>query len=579
MTLLAIEGEDGFDTGVYARAAKAMKGFTRLGVSPMSGATYEGLGKNSIVAGKMMALAKHGWPEIIVGSALRKHVSKWQIHTMLPNGRFFREDMWGSVESEPKLGDIVPMKYAFPDDKAIDWVYRNAVEGNGYAMVHMDFGGGDGVLPYRQFARMRDTTYKYSCLSDIIFVSDWQGPADQIEHAKLATEGEPLTYVAKDVGIMLTRSAWADKDAAWMAFVVRSLPGGHASRSRGEFIFHAIGESWAFYHTGTQEPSEMHSIILVDGMGQEKYVPGKFVQVQDSLQGTFGSMDARQAYGIQHFGGGFGTETTNSYMLEPLPNPWGDLPYSKLPNWFAGNGPDLPLQVGDEPPKKRLDKDGRERIKKPMLLGANVSPSLFEKAYRTVGLVRAANPYALVFDDIQKDSGMHDYAWRMPVRDEYYKFDLATGLHALTKADHKYFKPDGNDFILRQTDGGPGRLLVRLLDGSNSYVSAKIVTSDCLPNTGGRIHSGSLLEITAKAVSARFRMLLWPLKDASSPLPTTSWDAATSTLKIDGDEIVLSETSGGATMVSSLTVAGTAAVFETTTSPDAMTNPMSLVTE
>jgi hypothetical protein len=38
-----------------------------------------------------------------------------------------------------------------------------------------------------------------------------------------------------------------------------------------------------------------------------------------------------------------------------------------------------------------------------------------QKAFRTAGLVRGPHPYALVIDDIQKDTSSHDYRWNMAV--------------------------------------------------------------------------------------------------------------------------------------------------------------------
>jgi len=72
-------------------------------------------------------------------------------------------------------------------------------------------------------------------------------------------------------------------------------------------------------------------------------------------------------------------------------------------------------------------------------------------------------------------------------------------------------------------------------------------------------------------VSARFRVLLWPLENASSPLPVTSWVEAISTLKINDDEIVLSVTDDGATMVEALKVDGASVAL--TTNEIAQTSP------
>ena len=75
----------------------------------------------------------------------------------------------------------------------------------------------------------------------MVYAKDCDGPADWTEHGLSATSGEPPTYVAEDRGLLITRSAWGDKDAAWLWFNVRSLPGGRAAPAWGEFCFYAFG--------------------------------------------------------------------------------------------------------------------------------------------------------------------------------------------------------------------------------------------------------------------------------------------------------------------------------------------------
>lgn len=517
LTMLAIEGEDGFDTGVYARAARVYRGWGTLGISAVSGATFEGGGKNAATTPKFLALAKHGYPKYIGMPGIRKFGTKFLLHTMLPSGLFWEDDVWGGIELKPQLADVCGLKFAFPDDKAIDFVYRNSVHGDGYAGVYKDWGGGEGVLPFRQFAPSRTRTYVYNnFVTAVIYAMDWGGPADYAEHAEFALGEEPLTYVAEDRGLLATRSSWTDKDAAWLLFNVRSLPGGHAAPGRGEFCFHALGETWAFYNSGHNNVhSRVHSVILVDGEGQENGVPGHFLDYKDTEEATFGTMCARHAYGIKHFGGSWGGQTVNKYMIQPGPYKWENLKYNELPSWYVGTGSQV---------------EASDRL---------TPPGAFVKAFRTVGMVRSSpQPYALVFDDIQKDDYEHVYAWRMMLRREFFRFMLDSGLHEMVAVNRDYFKPDGQDAILRDSAGGPARLLVRLLPGSSESASAEI--QHAFP---------SALQIQATAVSARFRVLLYPLKDEDTPIPETSWDETSSMLKVGQDEIKLQVTDEGATKV------------------------------
>jgi hypothetical protein len=362
-----------------------------------------------------------------------------------------------------------------------------------------------------------------------VYAGDWDGPADWAAHAASATSAQPLTYVAEDRGILVTRSAWADRDAAWLWFNVRSLPGGHAARARGEFCFYALGEVWAWYVTGKNDASVLHSVVLVDGKGMAAHVPGRFVQFQDSPQATFGTMDAADAYASEQSGGSYGSKAVNSYTVKPLPYKWGELAWADLPNWWNGAAADLEGSMG------RISRE---------------PPGPFRKAFRTVGLVRSAsNPYALVLDDIQMDDSPHTFSWRMQLRKKFPVFDPASGGEGFDTEDRSYFKPDGNDFILRQSGGGDARLLVRLLEGSTPHKSVSITSE----NPG----QYECLQVEAEATSARFRLLLYAFRgDEKSSLPATSWQQDQGILRVGGDEIKLHETAEGATVVESVSVAG-----------------------
>ena len=57
-----------------------------------------------------------------------------------------------------------------------------------------------------------------------------------------------------------------------------------------------------------------------------------------------------------------------------------------------------------------------------------------QKAFRTVGLVRGEQPYALVVDDCRKDDGEHLYEWLMQVPDDV-KLDVERASVGLGEAN------------------------------------------------------------------------------------------------------------------------------------------------
>ena len=91
-----------------------------------SGASYEGMAKNSPCLRHLIALAKRG--EMLIGhSHARRHIDRFRLHSMQPWGGGWIEDgNWGGNLNRGHLDDFVAMKWAFPDDPKVDFLYRNA---------------------------------------------------------------------------------------------------------------------------------------------------------------------------------------------------------------------------------------------------------------------------------------------------------------------------------------------------------------------------------------------------------------------------------------------------------------------
>merc|ERR1711966_573676 len=111
---------------------------------------------------------------------VRKFAEDFLVHTMLPNGRFIKDDLWGGCDVKPPVEDALALKVAFPNSSKVDWVYRNAVDGSGYGGVYHDT---EGAWPYRSFAPARARVYDYNnFLQALIYAQDFSGPADWNQH-------------------------------------------------------------------------------------------------------------------------------------------------------------------------------------------------------------------------------------------------------------------------------------------------------------------------------------------------------------------------------------------------------------
>ena len=104
MNILAIQGEQGFDQNVLDGVARAYTGFITLGTDPLSGAMYEGMGKNSMSPQNLMVMTKQlselRMPSIASRGA-KAHVKRFLLHMMLPDGHHVvEEDLLGGARGK-----------------------------------------------------------------------------------------------------------------------------------------------------------------------------------------------------------------------------------------------------------------------------------------------------------------------------------------------------------------------------------------------------------------------------------------------------------------------------------------------
>jgi len=497
---LAIEGEEGCDPAVYARIVEGLRKWVYVASGPQ-GAPFEGLAKSTYAPQWLLPLARRGEP--LIGSKWSlNHVRKFLLHVMLPWG--------GEYVFETGIGtprDIAPFKFAHPNDPVVDIVYAATVKGL-FADDEPTRGRWPNIRttyapwwPYLAIADdplgAKDGKYDYDAAFDRVMAS-------------LAREGEPLAYFSDYRGLVTARSAWS-RDAAFLYFEPRNVPGGHTRASRNEFVFAADGRLWAHRTTAVEDTSELHSVVLVDGRGQGhtggRCPAGRTVAYADSSLATFAADDAAWAYSrvlvsADNKQAKPVPESPNDSRLRPSPLPWMSQPWSFLPNWATGCKP---------APKR--DPGGH---------GHYVACNPVRYAFRTAGLVRGKHPYALIADDIRKDDAEHLYEWLMQVPND-------VALAAITPDRDE--KSEMFDIVLRPTDeSDPRRLLVRVLQAGPDAASLARCRRGCRLEAYAREHRRRVaiykrLVLPLRAVAGTFKVLLVPFREGEKP-PAIAWRGA-----------------------------------------------------
>lgn len=540
--LLAIEGEEGFDPEVYRRSVEAVRKFLTIGVFP-SGATFEGMGKNQVASEYLIAFAKRG-DMLIAAKNLRANIMNFHLHDMQPfgGGWTYLTD-WGGSEVQPFQSDITALKYAYPEDPVVDFVFRNTT-GEDYEKFKAHF--------------TTHTLIAQVPLFQAIFCQDWDDSLTWEEALQSASQDKPLDFFCPDRGQMIARSSW-DKEALQLIFLPRCAPGGHTHADRGDFTFSALGRVWAERYNmgggsfqGNIAESRYHNMVLIDGMGQPiLHTPScKVMDYQSEKQAAFCAGDAKLAWNYRM------TKAKNSELITTSPNdmrlekslhPWMDMQWSDLPHWYSS---------------KKLGAGGTEH-------NMWVKVNDVKKAFRTTGLVRGKHPYALIIDDIEQGDGKaHLYHWIMQapddveiigmmIRDPEIKSEK-NALDGYRGADYGFVR----DIILGDKEGR--RLLVRVLEnclemqtqGERKYDPSLYqqpgVLETYLKNMRwGR--AGKRLVIPSQSIEPKFKILLYPFREGEA-LPITEWNSPKrEVLSVSwpdqSDEITFSSEANGRTLL------------------------------
>jgi len=543
--VLAIEGEEGFDPLVYQGMVETLRKWVAIGAFP-SGAMWESMGKNEFGAEYLIPLAKRG--ELLLASPpAHNHIANFYLQRMQPYGS---EWMWftdhGGSHGHAQFIDVEVLKYAYPGDPAIDFVYRN-MAGEDYEYFADMLWRVDNIGPLNGVAHVLR----------VVMAEDHAG-GTWAEGLEAALAGKPQASFDDGRGCLVARSAW-DRDAVQLIFQPRHVPDGHSQAERGTFTLSALGRNWVEKvansggsHAGNSAESRFQSVVLIDDVGQGvNHTPsGRSVALADTPEAAFLAADLRDPYTWKLGGPTRWDRTPNDHRLEPSPLPWMSLPWFDLPHWLYGG------RTETVAPGEKFNRFGTVAEWNPV-----------QRAFRTAGLVRGPHPYALMIDDIQKDDNEHDYKWLMQIADD---LELVASVQVDFTANQRleWYKGNTNGFRADLILGEPGqsqakdgrRLLVRVLQSNASR------TPNVAINQPGWIETyqkdvrgqrdfgiGKRLVVCSRSVAPDFKVLLFPHR-ARDPLPVTTWNEDRTTLMVEWpdqkDELAFGRAADGRTRLS-----------------------------
>ncbi|SIT08800.1 hypothetical protein SAMN05421766_10955 [Zobellia uliginosa] len=536
LTSLATEGEEGNDARVYEHQKEVQTDYQKYGWSEM-GMSKEAIGYTQF------GLRWHG--PALVAMARRGHnlwnqkrwynSLKWYANSVQPGGARFISHGDGG-EAGPTLQTLLAWKRSYPQDPLVNYVLQETLAYQNGGGDKLD--GGRGYVMYQ-----------------IIFADD-PLPTDFEAGKRL---GLPNTYFDPERKSLITRSNWGD-DEVQLQLECRDdqIGPSHQHADRGNFTFSGAGRAWAIDRFRGIE-SRHHNCVIIDGKGQG-YVPppGEWLGLVDNDDATFGVLNAKYAYDWYWQG------TLSGFADKDQPRRrfkrWEYLT-GETDKWLAKH-PNFDWKANiDRSPVVEAYYNGFEsgdpRMWDEYARPVRVKHNPVEKAFRSAGLVRGAHPYALVVDDIQKDSKDHTYEWIMMVDSDVEMLSLQID-EIILGGDTK--RTEGAWGTLKfEPKEGDAQLLVKVLD--------RTVPEDIFKNPQIRLETfeykdardwpdgrsfgmAKRLVIPSYGVNPNFKMLLFPYYHGEEK-PLIKWNESKTEVSIEWqdqkDRVIFKENEKGRT--------------------------------
>ncbi len=513
--VLAIEGEPGFNDlkvkGMYRGWCNLMTyGWFQ------SGATFEGEAKNQLGMDGIITFAKraslYGFDDISGHPYLQAYAKKFLPHSIIPTrDAFVKYDLLGGSRSKGggfTVCDLLGLKYMFPNDKTIDWVYHVSMKDDYSNVPDRADGYYNGLLFYA------------------IFAQDFDPTNNQPEKLGLGN-----TFFCGERALMMTRSSWESKDALMLNLHTRQANGGHPSADRNAIMLAGAGRVWSPVQGGYAFDNFKQSMVVIDKHAQDEHTPATLVEFKDEPLATFATGNAKYAWDWnnkeQERKKGYYTvadvragkvempangqwelepNTVNDFSYLKLPYPYLNQPRSETPHWILPKG-----------------------AVRPFLRQPNYT---VKKAFRTAGIIRSEKPFALVVDDIAKDDQAHHYDWILTLEHDIQIVSVNKTNDGemdilLTGDDPNQLEGFGKDSLPAKYSGKPAKnqpmLLVRVLQVNDPSAFKAVNIEEWRP-LGAKPKESPVrkLVIPADAISPDFKVMLYPYRNGEE-LPKTSW--------------------------------------------------------
>ena len=275
MSWLGIEGHPGFNNLQYLAYVRGMKNFLTYGVFK-GGSVFEGLGKDQMGGSIIYVMQRRG-DNLASHSHLLAYLHKFLPADILPWGdQYIAYDGLGGIKPLNE-NDLAPLHYLYPNDKLIDWDYRN--------MVHDDYG-------FMVGDRIRARGYMNNALKLVLFMTSYNKSNN--DPGKI---GANKTFFDGQRRLMITRSDWG-KDATYLHLHCRGASGGHAYSDRNSIVFAGAGRIWIRMGSGFKTNTRQASVVDIDGKDIPVDAPAKMVDFKNNKLATFACGDAAPAWNL-----------------------------------------------------------------------------------------------------------------------------------------------------------------------------------------------------------------------------------------------------------------------------------------
>ena len=526
---LAIEGEEGYDSGIYPVAKETARAYLDWGIDE-HGTIFETNGKN--VAGlqnellSLVIMARHG--DNLLGHPHLRKLTSAQVEAVVPMGGWnLNNGTWGNAPFGGELASA--FKCFYPGDRCADWLLRQArpdlrsPEADEYLRLLKE-----------RAAKLPSPWERLDVFTPagLLGVGDWDGEKTSDGKLKEAWERDalhlPLIFNDPVHGLLHARTGH-DRNALYMMFEARpDLRGvGHQHHDSGQFYLAALGEMWAVEAGAKNSYSPDHNTVLIDGRGHSDVSAAprvEYLGASISDNGAIASANLKNAYDY-----GWTTPMHFSWLLDD----------NKKGLWKMQPDTDPELVAyyrGTQHEKMRLW--GSSYFDNNWGPVMRIEGNPVHYAYRTAGIVGGKHSYALLLDDINKDGKDHVYDWLMQLPDNVRMSGVAMPASSVP-AMLLSKTPALDSWRMRGLEalpkGQPGLLVCLLsMSAERKYEGGNTVGSDALPyrleqNSAPAVQPGqtlakSRLVITRRAIDPHFKVLLIPVRGGDK-LPTIRWDA------------------------------------------------------